>query len=49
MTKQSCKNCKHNYKALTKEGLCAHCHLNKYKIWAPRFSNGGDKKASGED
>jgi Zn finger protein HypA/HybF involved in hydrogenase expression len=44
-----CKDCIRIVRTLTKEGLCAKCHLDKHKIWAPRFTNGGPKRASGED
>ena len=34
-----CKNCKKNYKRLTKEGLCAYCYQKEFGKWSPEFSN----------
>jgi len=36
---QQCSSCKRRYKRLTEEGICFHCHHNKYhtqpKGWIP--------------
>ena len=34
-----CKNCKKNYKVLTKEGLCAYCFQDEHKSWSSDFSS----------
>lgn len=44
-----CEGCRNRFNSLTKEGLCAFCHLKKYNKWAPKFTNGGPKKANGEE
>jgi len=37
-----CKNCKRNFKRLTKEDLCAFCYKDKTGEWAKEFT--GPKK-----
>lgn len=32
-----CLKCKGHFKKLTKEGLCAGCHLDKYGKWSKEF------------
>lgn len=41
--KIKCQMCQKMYKSLTKEFLCASCHLKKYGTWSQEFS-AGDKK-----
>ena len=41
MTKPTCKNCKKNYKILTKEGYCAFCHYSIVKEWPSNFRGPG--------
>jgi len=38
-----CKQCKHNYKALTVEELCCFCHWDKFGNWSKDFSSGEKK------
>ena len=42
-----CKNCKKNYKRLTKEGFCAYCYKKEFGKWSPEFSN-YDRGGKGE-
>ena len=47
--KFTCKNCKRNYKSLTKEGLCATCSKEKHGTWSKRWTDVGSKHTDGEN
>lgn len=40
MNKFNCKNCKKNYKALTKKELCCFCFREQNKKWPEEFMGG---------
>jgi len=40
---QTCKKCNKNYKTLTNEGVCYHCHIFKYGS-APNIKQFGNNE-----